>query len=201
MQTNFLENFKKRFSCKNFDTKKKISDEILSEILEVVRLSPSMLNLQPWKIFVIESPLVKMKLQNFSGNQAVVSKNSHYLVFARRENFDEDFLQKISENYENPEARIENLKNFLNSMDEKQKESWGISQVSIAMGSVIAYLSEKWIDSCPIGVLDRQKYDEFLKLKEKWFATVFGLAIGYKSEEKIFVEKNRLNLEEIFIKI
>lgn len=198
MENNFLENFKKRYSCKNFDTNKKISDEILSEILEIVRLSPSMLNFQLWKIFVIESPFIKMKLQSFSWNQAVVSKNSHYLLFARRENFDDDFLQKISKNYENPEKRIENLKNFLNSMDEKQKESWGISQVSIAMWSVIAYLSEKWIDSCPIGVLDREKYDEFLKLKEKWFATVFGFAIWYSSEEKNFEEKNRLDLEEIY---
>lgn len=197
MQTNFLENFKKRYSCKNFDTSKKVSKNDLEEILEIVRLSPSMLNIQPWKIFVIENPLIKNKLKELSAWQSVVAKNSFYLVFARRKNFDEDFLNEISKNYQNPEQRKQNVVEFLEKMSEEEKEVWGISQVSIALGTVISFLSEKWIDSCPIGVFDRKWYDKLLKLEEKWFASVFNLAIWYQAEEKIFSEKNRLDLEKI----
>lgn len=43
-----LELFKTRYSCRNFK-KETIEDEILKEILEVARLSPSSLGLEPWK--------------------------------------------------------------------------------------------------------------------------------------------------------
>lgn len=197
MENNFLENYKKRYSCKTLSTEKKISKEDLDEILEVVRLAPSMLNTQPWKIFVVEDVLVKQKLQEFSGWQDVVSENSHYLIFARRKNFDEKFLDSISKNVEKPDFRKEKLKEFFSKMDKKETENWAISQVSLALWNVIAFLSEKWIDSCPIWVFNREKYDEILWLDEKWFASVFNIAIGYSTKPKIILKKDRLEKEEI----
>ena len=65
METNFLKNFAKRYSCKEFDENKKVSLSDLNEIVEVFRLSPSMLNIQPWKLFIIEDK----NLKNYSTNE------------------------------------------------------------------------------------------------------------------------------------
>jgi nitroreductase family protein len=72
METNFLKNFAKRYSCKEFDENKKVSLSDLNEIVEVFRLSPSMLNIQPWKLFIIEDKNLKKSLQTHSLNQEQV---------------------------------------------------------------------------------------------------------------------------------
>lgn len=197
MQTNFLENLKKRFSCKNFDTSKKVSPEDLAEIIEVFRLSPSMLNIQPWKIFVIEDENLKKNLQNFAGNQKQVWENSHLLVFARRWDFDENFLEKISENMKEKEIFKKNISNFLQNFSSEQLAHWADTQVSVALGGVLNFLALKQIDACAIWVFDREKFDEILNLKEKWYASVFNICIWYAKEKKLFIKKNRLKTEDI----
>lgn len=190
--SNFIENLKTRFSARGFDSSKKISDSDLEEIIEVFRLSPSMLNVQPWKIFVIKDENTKKELQKYSANQDQVWINSHFLVFARKNQVDDLHLQKVAK----WEPKREKIKNFLNNMSESQKTEWAVSQVSIALWNVIAFLADKKIDSCPIWIFDREKYDEILGLKEKWYSSVFNIAIWYSTDTNIS-PKDRLNREDI----
>ena len=43
-----LELVKHRYTAKRYDANKPISDETLNDLLEVLRLSPSSVNIQPW---------------------------------------------------------------------------------------------------------------------------------------------------------
>lgn len=197
METNFLKFLKKRYSCKEFDTNKKVSKEDLSEIIEIFRLSPSMLNIQPWKIFIIENENLKQELQKYAWNQKQVWENSHFIVFARKNEIDKNYISLLSENAKNKEKFSENIKNFIEKMTKEEQEIWWISQVSIAFWNVLNFLALKNIDSCAIWVFDRKKFDEILKLNEKWFSSVFNLAIWYAKQKQLLVIKNRLKTENI----
>lgn len=197
MEKNFLKILQKRYSCKEFDWNKNINEKDIAEIIEIFRLSPSMLNIQPWKIFIIKDKNLKQKLQKYAWNQKQVWENSHFIIFARKNRIDENYISLLSENIKNKEIFSENIKNFLRKMSEEEQKIWWISQVSIALWNVINFLTLKEIDSCAIWVFDREKFDEILGLKEKWYSSVFNLAIWYAKQKKFFIVKNRLKTEEI----
>ena len=195
METNFLKNFAERYSCKEFDEKKKVSLSDLNEIAEVFRLSPSMLNIQPWKLFIIEDKNLKKSLQTHSLNQEQVWTNSHLLVFARKNHIDDEHIFEVIWQKEKNQV-YEWIKWFMDSMSELEKEVWAISQVSVALWNVISFLAEKKIDSCPIWLLNRENYDKVLNLNEKWYSTVFALVIWYAKQEH---QTNKKRLEQKYI--
>ena len=51
----FLELAKKRYSCKKFDTSKKVEKDKLDKILEAGQVAPTAKNSQPQRIYVMES--------------------------------------------------------------------------------------------------------------------------------------------------
>ena len=195
METNFLKNFAERYSCKEFDEKKKVSLSDLNEIAEVFRPSPSMLNIQPWKLFIIEDKNLKKSLQTHSLNQEQVWTNSHLLVFARKNHIDDEHIFEVIWQKEKNQV-YEWIKWFMDSMSELEKEVWAISQVSVALWNVISFLAEKKIDSCPIWLLNRENYDKVLHLNEKWYSTVFALVIWYAKQEH---QTNKKRLEQKYI--
>ena len=51
-----------RYTAKHYDPAKRVSDADLATLLEVLRLSPSSVNSQPWEFFVAGSEEAKSKL-------------------------------------------------------------------------------------------------------------------------------------------
>ena len=159
------------------------------------RLSPSMLNIQPWKLFIIEDKNLKKSLQTHSLNQEQVWTNSHLLVFARKNHIDDEHIFEVIWQKEKNQV-YEWIKWFMGSMSELEKEVWAISQVSVALWNVISFLAERKIDSCPIWLLNRENYDKVLHLNEKWYSTVFALVIWYAKQEH---QTNKKRLEQKYI--
>ena len=52
---------KERYAVKKFDSEKKVSQENLSELLEMIKLSASSFGLQPFKVIVVEDKGVQYK--------------------------------------------------------------------------------------------------------------------------------------------
>lgn len=75
-----LELFKTRYSCRNFK-KETIEDEILKEILEVARLSPSSLGLEPWKFLVIKDAKKKRRIKPHSKSSKPCKKRCGYRYY------------------------------------------------------------------------------------------------------------------------
>ena len=69
-----------RYATKKFDGKK-ISEDKISELLELIRFAPSALNLQPWKIKLVTDQKLKEELRKVSNNQEQITTCSHLLVF------------------------------------------------------------------------------------------------------------------------
>ncbi len=57
----FQEIVAQRFATKKFEDKP-IPEDKIAQLLELIRLSPSALNLQPWKIKIVSDPKIKEQL-------------------------------------------------------------------------------------------------------------------------------------------
>ncbi len=60
-----LEIFSTRYSCRNFKNEK-LKKEDLNSILEIARLSPSSLGLEPWKFIVVQDEKKKKNFLKFA---------------------------------------------------------------------------------------------------------------------------------------
>ena len=71
---------KSRYATKKFDGKR-LPDEKVKKLFELIRLSPTSLNLQPYVVKVVTDPAIKKRLAPASWNQAQIESCSHLLVF------------------------------------------------------------------------------------------------------------------------
>ena len=203
----FIENLHKRYATKEFDLSKKVTKEDLENIIEVFRLTPSSFGLQPWKLFVVENKEIKQKIMENSWNQKQVWENSYLLVFAKKSEINADLVEKyISKTTEVNWIEKSNLDwykqmilSFVENTSKEELDTWAREQVFLALGNVMAYLSEKNIDSCAIWGFSKAAVNEILNLKEKGFESVVLLPIGYRSENDKYAsrKKSRFEAEEI----
>ena len=208
----FIENLHKRYATKEFDLSKKVSKEDLENIIEAFRLTPSSFGLQPWKLFVVENKEIKQKIMENSWNQKQVWENSYLLVFAKKSEINTDLVEKyISKTAEVNWIEKSNLDwykqmilSFVENTSKEELDTWAREQVFLALGNVMAYLSEKNIDSCAIWGFSKNAINEILNLKEKGFESVVMLPIWYRKEDDVYASrpKVRFSKEEIceFIK-
>ena len=66
---NFLELAKKRYTTKHYSTKR-ISDEDIAQLKEILRLAPSSINSQPWQFVFIDDAATKEAFAKVSLNNA-----------------------------------------------------------------------------------------------------------------------------------
>ena len=57
-----LELMRTRYTTKHYDPNRRVSDQDMDTLLEVLRLSPSSTNIQPWKFYVIDTPEMKERI-------------------------------------------------------------------------------------------------------------------------------------------
>ncbi|MDH5409437.1 MAG: nitroreductase family protein, partial [Gammaproteobacteria bacterium] len=74
-----------RYTCKKYDSTRKVSSDDLDVLFEAMRLSASSINSQPWKFIVIESDEAKQRMHDtFSKahqyNQPHVKESSHFIL-------------------------------------------------------------------------------------------------------------------------
>ena len=92
-----LETHQTRFACKTFESSKTIEKEDLEFILEVARLSPSSVGLEPWKFMVVQEKTLREKLKPLCWNQNQITDASELIVILSRtkENlFEQGYIKK-----------------------------------------------------------------------------------------------------------
>ncbi len=76
----FKELLTKRYAAKAFQDKV-VPEETMGELLEMIRLAPSGLNIQPWRIKVVSDSGVKHQLLSAAPDEPQIGACSHLLVF------------------------------------------------------------------------------------------------------------------------
>ncbi|MGV8979702.1 nitroreductase family protein [Clostridium sp.] len=99
---NIIESLNTRYSVKEFDATKKISNEDLSKIKDLLRLSASSVNGQPWHFVIANTDEGKKQISKstqgfFNFNEAKVLDASQVVVFCSRTDMNEDYLLHVLE--------------------------------------------------------------------------------------------------------
>ena len=90
----FLDISKARYTTKHYDGNRKIKEADFLELCEILRLTPSAVNIQPWVFFTGSTESAKQKIlpaiPDF--NIPRVEHCSHFVVLCARTEPDEQFL-------------------------------------------------------------------------------------------------------------
>ncbi len=209
--TNFIENQKWRYATKKFDATKKVSETDLETLKEAIQLSTSSYGLQLYKVFIIENPEVRAKLQPASWGQSQIVDASHLLVFANildvQENHIDDYVQNIANTRG---LSVEDLKGYSDFMKSKivslpvdKKSVWTSKQTYLALANLMNAAAELKIDVTPMEGFEPEQYNEILGLNELGLNASLVAAVGYRHEEDATQHyvKVRKSKEELFTTI
>jgi nitroreductase/dihydropteridine reductase len=176
---NILELIEKRYSTKKYNADKAIPQDKIEALKEILRLSPSSINIQPWKFTFVQNPEIKAKLASASmHNTEKVNQAPLLVVFSVAD--DLDAFQKVVEN-ELPQARIDWYNQIRASTPEADLKIWLAKQVYIALGVGLSASIALGLDSTPMEGIESDKYIDILKMKA--YKPLFAMAVGYASED------------------
>lgn len=153
----FLSQLNWRYATKKFDPTKKVPDDVLSQILEAIRLTPTSFGLQAYHFFVITNQEIKDKIQAVAWNQPQIGTSSHLLVLCARndlENVKNEFFEGLSGG--NPEVRTQlaGFEQIVTGFLPNASPEWTKKQVYIAQGFALVACAELAVDSCPMEGFD-----------------------------------------------
>ena len=189
-----------RYATKLFDGNK-IDDDKIEQIKDMIRLSPSAINLQPWKIKIVSDESLKEKLSPVSMDQPQIKSCSHLLVFCANKDLKgsaEKLISKLK-SFGAPEENIEFLENILNNFLSMFPDERGIceAQQNVFIAAITAIYAAKslGIDSCPMQGFDPAAYSDILEIPENLIPTII-VPMGYPADKPM--PKMRYSKEEIF---
>lgn len=176
---NFLDLAKSRYTTKSYDPNKRVPEDTITELKEILNLSPSSINSQPWKFTFISDESLKSELASVSYfNQQKINEASHLVVF----NVIDDiqlFENQIQLNL--PEGSVNYYNQFLKPKSEAEIKSWFEHQVYLSLGFFLSACASMNIDSSPMEGIKNEEYGKILKLNG--YKSLFAVAIGYRNPE------------------
>jgi nitroreductase/dihydropteridine reductase len=175
----FIESMQNRYTTKKYNTAKKIENGKIEELKEILQLSPSSINSQPWKFTFVSSKDVKQKLSEVSWlNTNKVLDCDTVFVFSRINNTDL-FEKQIEE--ELPKGAVDYYKEFIKPQTDEQIKAWFDKQVYLALGIFLSACAEMGIDTTPMEGVEPENYDKILKQTD--YSTLMAVALGYRDNE------------------
>lgn len=175
----FLELMKHRYTTKKYNPDYKVAEDKIEKLKEILNLSPSSINSQPWSFVFVDDAEVKKQLAEHSmHNKEKVLHCSHVVVFNAID--DVDYLEKhLTENL--PEYAINYFTNYVKHKPEQEIKAWLQHQVYISLGIFLTGCASLDIDSTSMEGINPDEYTKILQLEHH--KTVFAVCIGKRDEE------------------
>lgn len=201
-----------RYATKHFDPARKIPADVWAALEKSLWLAPSSMGLQPWRFYIVTSPEVKAKLHAVSFKNAQPLECSHLVVFALRKNIDAAYIGKgVARTAEVLGVPLESL-DGLRQMQEgfaarmTTAGTWNAiqtNQVFIALGQFMTAAALLGVDTCALGGIQADKYDEVLGLTGTDYTTVVACAAGYRASDDKYAArpKVRFRPEEVLVRV
>ncbi|MCL4371144.1 MAG: NAD(P)H-dependent oxidoreductase [Chloroflexi bacterium] len=197
----FPEVVRQRYATKRFDGRTLPQGKI-DELLELIRLAPSALNLQPWKIKVISDPEMKATLAPATGNPEMTTTASHILVFCADTEM-ETLVGKTMDGMVKagvPGQIMTHVRELCEQMvlclDTQQRKEWSTHQVFLALGNAVNGAKALGFDSCPVTEFKPEEFRRILNVPAHLFPVVI-CPLGYGAQPAN--PKLRFPLEDILL--
>ena len=197
---NLKETLDWRYTTKEFDPTKKISDADMVQIKNLLRMSPSSVNLQPWHFIIAETKEGKERIAKgtqgfFHFNEPKVVNASAVVLFCSRtsEGADDAYFKYLLE-VQDKDGRFpnEDIKNGMyggmnafadiHKYDLKDYQHWMEKQVYLNIGNFLLGVASLKIDATPMEGIDVKALDEEFGLREKGFTSLVAVSLGYRTK-------------------
>ena len=91
---------KSRYTTKAYDPTKKIPEAQFKRLLEILRLTPSSINIQPWHFFIADNNAAKERIAKalvgkYAYNAPKVLDSSHTILFCTKADISTDHLEQL----------------------------------------------------------------------------------------------------------
>jgi len=171
---NILKILQERYTTKLYDPTHRLSKEEIEQIKELLRLSPSSINSQPWAFEIIEDDVIKERLSEHSmNNSGRVRAASLVIVFHVYRSVEVFERERIACLAEGPQGFY---RGYVASRGEVAVRAWMERQVYIALGVLLAALPVLGVDSTPMEGIDLEAYDGILGHEK--YRPIVAVALG-----------------------
>ena len=158
-----------------------MSEEQLATIKEVLRLSPSSINSQPWAFELIDDKALKSVLAEESWSNLERVKQASLLIVFYTYRDVETFIKERIDTQETPAQAQTYFHNYVASQGSEAIQAWQTHQIYIALGVLLTSLASMGLDSTPMEGIDVDKYDKILG-REK-YRPVLAVLVGRHAED------------------
>jgi nitroreductase/dihydropteridine reductase len=207
---------KKRHTAKAYDSERRIPEEVMQQVYDLLRNSASSVNSQPWHFIVANTPegrarIAKATQGGYVYNAAKVNDASHVIVLCARVDMDEAHLHALLEQEErdgrfrDAQARAgqeATRRGYVNQhrYGTKDVAQWLEKQVYLALGTALIGAATLEIDATPMEGFDQKILDAEFGLNEKGLTSLVLVSFGYSSpaDFNAGLPKSRLTQEATF---
>ncbi|SHF40586.1 nitroreductase family protein [Dysgonomonas macrotermitis] len=198
-----------RYACKRMNGTV-VPDEDLNRILEAIRLAPTSMGMQLFKVFVIKDRTLLDKIHKEAApRQLMINGCSHLLVFAAYSKLTskdmDDYIQRLGVTRNISGEQLEEYRvkwNSLLDIPEDEVFEWTARQTYITMGYATLAAASLKIDSTPVEGADFDTIDQILDMKSQNLKSTLLLPLGYRDEKEdrlAGAPKVRKDAKELFI--
>lgn len=187
----------KRYASRSF-TDQKVPEDTINELLDLIRVAPSALNLQPWRIKVVSDQKTRDELGPAMFNQIQAVNCSHLLVFCTDTDID-DVIARVDQSMKStgfPDDQRARMIGMATSLKTNLTSAWLQQQIYFALGNAVNGAKSLGLDSCPMTGFDAGKVAQILGLPKHIVPTAV-CPVGYGADSP--PPKARLSLEDILI--
>lgn len=204
-----IEDLNWRHACKQMNGKE-VEQSKVDTILESIRLAPTSMGLQAFKVFVIkDKDLINQIFEKTADKQKMLPNCSHLLVFAAytqiKESDVNEYLELIATTRNITLESLAGLKEMFGgilSMPEMEVINWTSRQTYIAMGYATVAAATLGVDSTPIEGFSIHALNKLLDLPSQGLTATLMLPLGYMDEENDYLAnaaKVRKTTADLFI--
>ena len=211
----FLQLMQERYTTKYYDPKKTIPQDILDKILECLRLTPSSVNMQGWRFYLLDrkskskirEALPEFNLRRFDDCDKI-------LVLCAKKDIDPQYTLKIAhKQYEDgrlKEGQIQAVADGCMAYVKQHENdigvlNWTARQTYIAMATVLYAAHSYGVDTTAVEGVDLQKVDELMGLNQQGLAATSLIFLGYRSDKDSNTldkrPKSRLSMDDILVRL
>ena len=169
----YIDGLEWRYACKKFDPEARIEKPTWHALAESLRLSPSSLGLQLWKFVVVTNKELKARLREVDRYLAQIEFTRH------------PSAEKLA-------SSADFYTGYVKSLTPEKMHTWLDCQVYIAAGFLLSAAAALRVDSCTIGGMDRDKYDEILGLDGTPYRSVVSVALGYRAKDDDYAREAKV---------
>ncbi len=179
MTKSFLEAMQWRYAVKVYDETKRITTDEIDQLKEILRLTPSGINGQPWKFYFVTDPELKKSLAAKSlYNERKINQARLLIVFTAQQSIEEFGKEVKAELPEGPNSVYEKA---MGRFDDEEIQQWMCRQVYISLGVAVSACAAMGIDATPMEGIQTEEYKKILDTGS--FIPLVALCVGHRSPE------------------